>query len=223
MTLVAYVSSAAGGIGSGTGGVVCAVPAGNVGDKLIALCSRNNTGASWTGHADWGSPTFAGSGTSSAVFERWATGGEAASYTFTSSVTTNVGDVVIVRLSGVSSLQEASFKAAASVNTIALDQVTAVNANTYLLQVVMKVGTGATTYTPPGTATERADATAGTGSAITYAVGDELVGIGATGTRTWTQSVSTGTLRGFMVAVNPADRVKPYVGNRAAILRASTY
>lgn len=60
-----------------------------------------------------------------------------------------------------------------------------------------------TSYTPPGTATERRDAPAAPNNLAT-AAGDEVVGSGATGTRTWTPGLSTGLAHGYMIAINPA-------------------
>jgi hypothetical protein len=106
----------------------------------------------------------------------------------------------MVRVTGAGTVADAK-TSQGSGTSFALSSVTATTAGTYLLQIVSRNVTGADTWTAPASATKRFDATA-TGSAVVGAGGDEIVGSGAAGTRTWTRT-STGGNRGALVAINP--------------------
>lgn len=199
----AYVSSNAAGVATGIAPITVSTPAGSPGDRLIAFLGANNAASTWT---ETTTTDFSSTGTPAngmAAFTRLTTGSEAATYTFTRATnTTAAAFVVMVRLSNAGTVQATAFTTTTG-TSIALAQVTAAASN-FLLQIVAKPATGASTFTAPGTATRRTTAGAtASGTALPYAAGDEFVGAGATGTRTWTQSAASSALRGVMIAINP--------------------
>lgn len=199
---VAYVGNAAAAVGSGSASVAPTIPAGSAGQMLLAFCWANNSASTWSA-TGWTS-VLANAGIGCAILQRFADGTEGATMTFTRTTTTAASGVVVTRISGANVVANASLTAGTTVATIALAQVAAAAANTLLLQAVSMLTTTAATWTAPGTATQRtASNAAATGSAVNYGVGDELVGVGATGTRTWTHS-GTQASKGALIAVTPA-------------------
>lgn len=182
------------------GDPVVNVPAGVVdGDLLIAygICAAGGTitaTGAWTTHPN----SFGGQGP---LFYRVASS-EPASYTFTVSGTANsVVSIVAIRnpRAGANPIDVAANVAGASGN-IALPSVNAVNSNSLLVQLVAKLGS--TSFTPPGTASERFDAAVAPAN-YTVAGGDEIVNAGATGTRTWVPAAGTQGSIGYILAVAP--------------------
>jgi hypothetical protein len=199
----AYVSSNAAGVATGVAPITVTTPAGSTGDRLIVFMGSNNAGSTWT---ETTTSDFTSTGTPAsgmATFTRITTGSEAGTYTFTRATnTTAAAFVVMVRLSNAGTVQAVAFTSTTG-TSIALAQVTAA-ANNFLLQFVVKASTGASTWTAPGTATRRTTAGATSAdTALPYAIGDEFVGAGATGTRTWNQSAGSSPERGVLIAVNP--------------------
>lgn len=199
----AYVSSNAAGVATGVAPITITTPAGSTGDRLIAFFGANNAASTWTETTTSDFTSIGTPGNSMAAFTRVATGSEAGSYTFTRATNTTAAAFgIIVRLSNAGTVQAVAFTTTTG-TSIALAQVTAA-ANNFLLQIPVKVTTGAATWTAPGTATRRtaAGATA-SGTALPYAVGDEFVSAGATGTRTWSQNGGSAACRGALIAINP--------------------
>jgi hypothetical protein len=185
------------------GDPVVTKPTGTVdGDLLIAIGILSGAGtitkpdASWNTHAN-------SQGAGAPLFWKIASG-EPANYTFAVS-STFTSQILIVRVSGAdltTPIDVASGLVVASgTAAIVIPSVTPSGANNLLLQLCVKLQN--TTYTPPGTAAERFDATSATQSAVS-AGGDEIVGAGATGTRTWTAAATGGFSVGYMLAINPA-------------------
>lgn len=197
-----YQSSAAAAVITGVSNVVPSKPSGAaVGDILCAFCWANNTSSTWATIAGW----TAGAGNGAIGCQnmyRVVDGTEGSTFTFTRATSsTAAAGVIIVRVSG------ALFGASSVINgatgtSIDLATVAAPANRSLLLQIVTNVTTSAGTFTPPGTATERVDTTA-SGSAVEYAVGDEVVDFGPSGNRTWTKTLSQQS-RGAMFTLGPA-------------------
>lgn len=183
------------------GGVACVVtkPSGTVaGDLLLAFITNVTPGSPFTPAS--GFALVSGAATTDAIYSKVADGSEPASYSWTPP-TLGTLKVVMVRVNSqaVSSpVVASSILAYASRVSHVLPTVTA-TADNLLLQVCGGT-TGGITWTAPGGTTERFDAADIAGCVA--AGGDQIVGAGATGTRTWTPSASAAAA-GFMVAVAP--------------------
>lgn len=192
-----YGSASAAGVASTVADVAVAKPTGVVADQLLlAICWAANTTATWSAPAGW-TLVAQDTATARAVFARTTDGTEGASFTFTRSVTTGAAGVVMVRVVNAGTVQAVSL----NTNTVVTLSTVTAAANNLLLQVVNSAVASANSWTPPASATQRVSGTA-TGFAFPFTVGDEVVGAGNTGTRTWTQSVG-GSSRGAMLAINP--------------------
>lgn len=200
--------------GKGLGGdPVLAVPASTVaGDLLVAI--MGSTGGTFSTPAGW---ALHGSSisTQAPLFTRTATAGDVAggvTYTFVCSGVANQGAIMIpVKDWG-------GVDAVAGVITgsgnLVLPQVTSGGSSRYLLQVAIRLASS--TWTPPGTATERFDANIPTANWGT-AIGDETVGAGATGTRTWVPSNSVATSFGYNIAIAPLTQTVSPAGFSASV------
>lgn len=196
----AYVSSVGAGVASAVSTVSANEPAGTTGDLLIAFCWANSTTSAWTPPAGW-SNGDQDTTASTAVFYKTSTDTGGTSQTFTRSASTAAAGLIIVRVSGWLSLDASDTVNGGAAANLVLPTLTALVAGTFLLQIVAKGTTTAGSWTPPGTATERVDTTT-SGSALPYAIGDETVAAGATGTRTWVASQSQQG-RGAIIAISP--------------------
>jgi hypothetical protein len=190
------VAHAAGTLGADP---VCNVPAGvQNGDLLLAFCV--STVAAWTPPAGWTAHPNSAGGVAP-LFQRIASS-EPANYTFGASGSGN-NMTTIVAIKDVAPSTPAEVAGNSGVvgsGNIVLPTITTSGANRLLLQMVCRAGGGGT-FTPPGTATERYDAVVAP-TTFTSAGGDEVVGSGATGTRTWVPS-SSGTAIGYIVSIAP--------------------
>jgi len=191
-------------------------PTGTVdGDLLVAIGILNGAGtitkpdASWNTHAN-------SQGAAAPLFWKIASG-EPASYTFAVS-STFTSQILIVRINGhnpTTPIDVASGLVVASgTAAIAIPSVTPTGASRLLMQLCVKLQN--TTFTGPGSQTERFDATSSTQNAVS-AGGDEVVGAGATGTRTWTAATGGGFSVGYMLAINPASQTLSVSGFDTAV------
>ncbi len=190
------VAHAAGTLGADP---VCNVPAGvQNGDLLLAFCV--STVAAWTPPAGWTAHPNSAGGVAP-LYQRIASS-EPANYTFVASGSgNNMTTIVAIKDVAASSPAEvAGNSGVVGSGNIVLPTITTSGANRLLLQMVCRAGGGGT-FTPPGTATERYDAVVAP-TTFTSAGGDEVVGSGATGTRTWVPS-SSGTAIGYIVSIAP--------------------
>lgn len=195
-----------------------------VGDLLVVTDLSNNGSATYVytsgGGGGWthapGSPE---STVGSATFEKIADAADVAATSFTFTRQTNTAGaagIAMVRIPGGASVADVNHTSGTG-TSLTLAQVTAANANTLLVHVVLKVTTTAGAFNaPPGSASLRASGTA-SGTALVYAIADETVGSGATGTRAWTYTGSSAS-RGVLIAVNPGS----VAGSGAAALPSAT-
>lgn len=190
--VAAYQSMAKGFADSGNP-VTVTKPAGTVaGDRLYAVgvtsaASITSSGGLFTEHAE-------SLGGQVPLFVRTAGASEPANYTFN-----QVGGVfpliciLIVRVSGW--LDEDDVSGHTTGGNIVLPSVTSDGPGRLLLQLLVKAS-GTNTWTPPGGVTERFD----NPTPISAAGGDQIVGAGPTGTRTWTPTAADGAV-GYMMAI----------------------
>lgn len=187
---------------SSTLGGPCVVtkPTGTVnGDLLTAYQLNFNPGNTVTAPAGW--TLKAGAANADAIYEKEASG-EGANWTWQPAALSGV-HIVVVRSNGHGAAKTVSWSIRTSINAASFvipTQTVPAGSDYLLLQVIVSQGTGHT-YTAPGGTTERFDGADANG--LIAAGGDQVVGSGATGTRTWTPS-STVTSAGFMVAIAPA-------------------
>lgn len=175
------------------------VPTGTVSGNLLVcyiICSANTVitpvESGWTTDV-----TAAGIRS----YSRVAGGSEPASYGFTRASNLNAIQGVMVRGQGshpTTPVQTVGGSAGGSGTTTVLPSLTVTDGFT-LLQICNVQAN--TTYTPPAGPTELFDQTFATQS-FASAVGREIVGAGATGTRTW--SHGTGVRAGVMYAIRSA-------------------
>jgi len=201
-----YVSSAATGVGTTVTTVPAVIPAGNVGDLMLACAWSNNSTATWTA-TGWAGGTMV-QGT--VPFWRIADGTEGATMNFVRATNaTNPAGVTIARYrnAGPVHLMQATGQTSGTSTTIALTGVTTTIPGCDLIQIVAKVDASGA-WSPPGTATERFEVNTSGGSGSPTAGGDEVVAAaGATGTRTWTRGATElGASRGVLIAVAPYRR-----------------
>lgn len=184
------------------GTVVVNRPSGTVdGDLLLAFVANLNPGSTYTPAPGW--TLKAGTTSSDAIYERIASS-EPATSTWTPGALAGL-KVTIVRVNNQaasSPTAATSILPSASGTSFVIPSLTSPGANHLLLQVVNSGGSGtANFWTPPGTATERFDYL-DAGLVYSAGGGDEVVGNGATGTRTWT-AAAAGNAAGYMVAIAP--------------------
>lgn len=171
------------------------------GDQLVAIAAAS-AGATITMDAAW---TLRGEslGTNLRIWTRTASS-EPASYTLTVPGATAASLISISAFYGQHASTPIDFITAVSntVATLVIPQGTSLGANRLLAQMLVKGNGG--TFTPPGPPpTERYDTLSATQNFV-HAGGDEIVGSGATGSRTWTASIASGIGFGVMVALAPA-------------------
>lgn len=136
------------------------------------------------------------------VYYKIAGSSEPSSYTFVVSGT-NVNIGVMVRYSNVdqSNPFDGSGTTTAGFGTsIVIPAVSPSGNNRTLIQLL--ISQGATSFTPPGSATERHDAQTPSFFHRT-ASGDELINSGSSDTRTWTGAGASANYMGAMIALNP--------------------
>lgn len=199
--MVASFRSVAHAAATGGSDPVVAVPAGTQnGDLLLAFCAAATGGTVWTPPGAFTAhPNSLGGQVP--LFRRIASS-EPANYTFAQSGIGN-GCVTLVCITGVatSTPDEVAAGAAVGSGDIVIPSLNSGGAGRLLMQMVQRTGGGGT-FTPPGTAAERWD-TVVAPTTFTSAGGDETVGAGATGTRTWVPS-SSGGAAGYSISVVPA-------------------
>lgn len=200
MVAVWQSSSAAGGT-LGTDPTVSKPPGTGDGDLLIAvgLVNGANTieapaGSNWVTHPD-------SIGTNMPLWTINSANSEPANWTF---VTSGVAAAIVrvVRITGHD--PSAPIDVVTSVTglgDLVLGTLTPFGAQRLLMQMVNKLNN--TTFTPPGTTTERYDSVA---TGFASAGGDEIVGASPTGTRTWTPASGGNTGVGYMLAIKPAQQ-----------------
>lgn len=187
----------------------------DVGDLLIAFPKINSTTATWqskVGDPAWTLFAQNNVSASSAVLRRIVDGTEPATLTFTRSNSTSGGELDIWRIKAgtfdpANPLDVATF-IAPTVSALVLASIVTTVARTLLIQSVSRVvaATGQSWLAQgdqsgtPGNPTELYDVTAATNNMQAAGGAEQLVSVGATGTRTWTQT-GTGNSRGAMVAV----------------------
>lgn len=198
----AFVSSSGAGVSSGVTTVSPAVPSGT-GGKIIALCGANNTNVTWTApNGSWTAITDAtNSPTGQAAFIYTADPGDSGTFTFTRSAGLSGAAVVLVRITDAGAVNAAS-KFSGS-GDITHPTITSTEDNSYILQIQLRLVSGASSWAGPGGDTvERADAST-SGTAYTYSVGDEVkTTAGSVGTRFWDNS-TTGAVKGIMLSISP--------------------
>lgn len=173
-------------------------PAGTVdGDYLVAVIVTSAT--SITPPAGWSSPSWSLGGQIPAFVR--AASSEPADYTFTpvGGITPNTGVVIVCVRDRHPSAPIDAGAGVTAISNLVMPSVNSAGANRLLMQVIKKAS-AACTWTPPGTATERFDAVV---SSFSGAGGDEVVGAGATGTRTWTPTNITQAGVGYIMAFAP--------------------
>lgn len=214
--MVAAYQSSAGRSEQLGGDPVVPKPTGTVaGDLLIAVGCTNGSGnpitapAGWTQHANSLS-------NDNPLWTKIAGGVEPASYTFTVANIAN-SIVVIIRVSGHNPTTPVDVASGVTgTGNLVIPSLNSGGAARLLLQIVVKQSN--VTFTGPGSQTERVDATV---AAMTYgyAAGDETVGAGATGSRTWTPSGGAGIVGvGYMLAIGPASTTLAVTGFAPAVV-----
>jgi hypothetical protein len=185
------------------GDPVVTKPTGTVDGDLLIAEAVVSTGGSITPVAGGAAWILHGSslGASSPFWWKIALS-EPASYTFTVPGGTAGSNVSISRFDGhhpVSPIDAVS-GITNTLQTVIIPTLTSLGAGRLLYQAVMKLNAG--NWTPPGTAAERFDAAGGVG--LVAAGGDETVGAGATGSRSWACTIAGGNGVGYMAAIAPA-------------------
>lgn len=166
------------------------------GDYMLAygVCAAGSgiTQASWTAHPI----SFGAQGP---LLFRWASS-EPTSYTFVVSGAGNsIVRVVVYRGVDPNAPYDDADLLSGATGAIVLPSVDSVGADRRLFQGVVKLGS--TSFTGP-VGVERWDA-ATSPSNYTSAGGDEVVGAGPTGTRTWTPAAGTAGSIGYILALKP--------------------
>ncbi len=194
--------------------LIMTVPVGTDGGDLMVfegLCAGGTTIAA---HADW--TTRAESfGTQAPLMTRVAAGA-------VGSPTTDTTFTFVTGGAGNSSARIASYRGvdpttpidavgvvSGATGVITLPSITSNGAERLLVQMPAKLGS--TTFTGPGSQTERYDSQA-PNSGYTSAGGDETVGAGATGTRAWTPAAGTQGSIGYMLALAPPSSASSSAG-----------
>lgn len=180
------------------GSAVVTKPAGTVdGDYLVAVCVTSAT--SITPPAGWSSPAWSLGGQLPAFVR--AASSEPASYTFSpvGGVTPNTGVVIVCIRDRHPSAPIDNAGSVSDISNLVMPSITSAGPNRLLMQIIKKAS-AACTWTPPGGTTERFDAVV---TSFSGAGGDDIVGSGATGTRTWTPTNTTQTGVGYVIAFAP--------------------
>lgn len=180
------------------GDPVVTKPTGTVDGDLLVATGGNSAGNTITAPAGWN--VHAGSLSTAAPLWWKIAASEPANYTFTVPGSGNT-IIVISRLDGhdpAAPIDDVDGVITTS-TTMVIPAVTSNGANRLLFQQVLKFN--AVTFTEPGTSTPRWDASPGGGAASSGA--DEVVGSGATGTRTWTAASGTGSSVSYMLPIAP--------------------
>lgn len=189
----------------------------NVGDLIVIRATALSPSATWSCS---GFTQFSQSSGNSILY-RIVDGSEGSTFAVTRATNitgTAYVDAVVYQDADTTTPIDGASYVNSNGNTVTLPSLTVTNGNTVLLQFVNKMAVGAATWSPPGTATERWDATA-SGTALVGAGGDEVVGSGSTGTRAWVQT-AFGDTRGAMVAINPTAST-PQSGSDTASISIS--
>jgi hypothetical protein len=201
----ALLSSVAAGAASAVGTVSANEPGGGgaaAGDLLVGFDWANSTTSGWTPPGGWSNgdqDTTASTG----VFFKTAADAGGTSQTFTRSVSTAAAGLVIVRITGWLSFDASDTVNGGASSNLVLPSITALAAGTLLLHIVGKGTTTAGTWTAPAGVTNFVPLNSTTSStALPYCIGYEIVGAGATGTRTWTNTNSQ-QCRGAIIAISP--------------------
>jgi RHS repeat-associated protein len=227
VSTIGHRATATGSTGAGAAtSVVVNKPAGVVsGDALIAgVTVAGGSGVTVTPPAGWTSIATATNSTTirTVAFRKVAGGSEPASYTFTLSVSKKAA-ASISAYTGVDPATPVDVSATAT-NATSTSQVAASVTTTtggYRQLVEIYGAAAATTFTPPGGQTERADvATSGTGSVTLEAADKALGASGATGTSTATSAL-TGVGAHVTVALRPLTTVLADRYSGAAVLDTS--
>lgn len=202
MVIAAYQSFASASSTVGTP-ITVTKPTGTVsGSGLVAWVLNFNPGSAITPPSGW--TLKAGSSTTDAIYEKTAGGSEPASYAWTNNLF-NGGNVLIFRVSDQAAapfVEAQTITNYAVVNTsVVLAALTSSGPNRLLFSGILSGSNN--TWTPPGTSTERFDSLDAANFA--RAGGDEIVGAGSTGTRTWTPN-SQAFAAGFMVAIKSLNQ-----------------
>lgn len=200
---VAYASSSGASLPTAGGGTLSITKPSGVaaGDLLLAFVILGNGAALTPNAGDSWNTTVNAAG----VKGYWKIAGssEPASYTFARGNTLAGISGTIVRLTGAhptAPIDTASAQTGGTDSTVIIPSLTPAASGRFLFQIAQTLA--ATSFTPPGTATERFDAQYATAT-TTSAGGDETIGSGATGTRTWSAGASSAR-SGIMWAIIPA-------------------
>lgn len=212
----AYTSSTVTCMASGNAGPIAAAKPTGVGSAdnglLIAICESNTTSTTFTVPGTYVNGPFGTPSTGQQVYWRFTANGESGTENFSRSNTTGNGGVTLVYLAPGTFDQSNPLAAVVSVasaanTTAVIPSATATQADTLALQVDVSTSISGQTWTPPATITgpNAGAALTGTasGTACPYGIGTEVVGAGATGTRTWTHTGSIAQ-RAAMILINPA-------------------
>lgn len=179
--------------------IVVNKPSGTVdGDLLLAVGISTIGGVS--APAGWTTDP-ASLGTTGPLWSKIASG-EPSTYSFDLGGTA-LGDVVICRISGQASSWRDDADGVSATGNLVIPSVDSGGADRLLMQIVLKRSGVAISFTGPGSQTERFDVNAGQSQDRT-AGGDEIVGSGATGTRTWVPSSGSLAAIAYQVAIAPA-------------------
>lgn len=229
----AFGSAAVTAYGTGTLAVTGGKPTGlQVGELMTASLFSNNALGSYTPPALVGATTVwtqcSGSPDTtigSATFEKIADAADVAATDFPfvrGGSSSSSCDVVVIRWTDAKNVAAVKLSTAAAGTTITLSQVTAASASTLLGHVVVKpTATAGAFAAPPGSAVSRGAGTTASPT-TTYAIADEVVAAGATGSRVWTYA-GTSVARGVLIAINPADRPRNIRSSNPALSRSFTW
>ena len=211
-TTPVWSSVSAVGVAVGTVNMAVSKPTGvATGGLYVAFCWSNLSTSAYTAPSGegWLGPLSTAS-TGCAVYYRQTTGSEPSTETFVRNNSTGNGGVILSYFTAgtfdtTTPIASCATSTSAATTSIVLTQVTPTTNSSLLYEVVSSTALTAVTWTPPGTTTSLAASTS-SGTAIPYALGDEVVNSGATGTRTWNHTVTV-ACRGAMMAINPAGGV----------------
>lgn len=203
-----FVGATAAAVATGVANVPSTAPSGDVGDTLLAFCWANNASSTWAAPSGWS--LGAGNGAIGCqTMYRTADGTASDSPTFTRATSlTSAAGVIVIRIAK-GTFAAAAVQTNASGTTATTPTVAAQAHQSLYVQVITAITTSAVSYTPPGDGSgtagnpiERADQSS-TGTAVGYAVGDEVAAFGPTGTRTWTKTLSQAS-RSASFVLSPA-------------------
>lgn len=170
-------------------------------DLMVAFMATNNTkGTTWTGDTGWtevADQTSAGPGVRIAY--KVAGAAEGASYTFTNSSATNLLSGCILTYRNATYNAIGSFVTGTAVGALSPTGPTAaVNYSTLI--GISAAEAASVTYTLPTFMTSRVTDSDANGPS--YAVADEIVHAGATGTRTFTSAGTTSTTAAILLTIS---------------------